>query len=137
MPNYNIENANAGISVLVQNGDRVAFTMARGSNPLVLDSKVAKWNAPGDVGWRTIVTTKNLENLRAKLLSYDDASKRRILRNCVKCMMIWLRDLPTTMASTADAPKFHKDFTMICVLRELLFDKPLPILRGDIRMVEV
>ena len=102
---------------------------------MVLDSKLAKWKAPGGIGWRTIVTTKNLENLRAKLLSYDDAGKRQILRNAVKCMMIWLRDLPATMASTEDAPKFHEDFTMICVLRELLFDKPLPILRGDITHV--
>ena len=128
MPNFNIGNANSGISVRVGQGDRVMF--ATSGTPVVLDSKLAKWKAPGGVGWRTIATTRNLGELRAGLLSYNDADKRKILRNAVKAMMFWLRDLPGTMASAEDAPKFHKDFTMICVLRELLFDKALPILSG-------
>ena len=112
-------------SVLANPTDELVFTMAENEVPVILDSLLANWKSP--VSWRTITTENKIDAMRNDFLQrYDDAGRRKLYRIVVVSLLKSLKRLKEVMSNRLEADGFHMDFTMICVLRELLFSKPLP-----------
>ena len=120
--------------MLVNGTDQLVFSVSDDDTPLILDSALAKWKTP--VHWRTITTQHKIDAMRNGFLQmYDDAGRRTIYRNAVVALLRGIKRLPEVMASNYEAAMFHLDFSIVCVLRELLFGKPLPKYDQGVRLV--
>ena len=112
--------------MFVTPGQAIEYALPDGSGPpIVLCSRKAKIKTK--FHWITMTCEKEINKVRADLYTFPRAQIKVIFR---KETLIFLRLLPKfekRLLNTAGEQELHDCFTTICVLREILFGKVLPM----------
>ena len=90
--------------------------------PVVLNSD----NWATDVKWRTITTSSIIHQARSFILSMESEDRRPYYRVLVKTMLRAIKCLKDIFTDEDVTHKFHQIFINYCVMREILFNTPLP-----------
>ena len=125
--------------MFVQPGQVVEYALEDGSGPpIMLCSTKAKIKTK--LPWVTFTFEKQINEIRADLYTFPRNKIKKIFRQET---LIFLKLLPRFEKHQLDKSteeQFHACFATICVLREILFGKVLPLTEslfvGEIREVD-
>ena len=90
--------------------------------PVILNSD----NWATDVKWRTITTSSIIHQARSFILSMESEDRRPYYRVLVETMLKAIKCLKAIFLDDEVSFKFHQIFIHYCVMREILFNTPLP-----------
>ena len=106
----------------IKNGDRVAFVVKDGEEPILLETEAAGFKFTAH--WVTMTTTEVIRNLTLEVNTWSPAEQRANYR---ELSLILIRDgKRLERISQRRQEELHGVFAEWCVLRKALFGKDFP-----------